>query len=102
MGNVKSQRRNYKLSTPYLLSVSSVPSKLFCLFNSVMSASFAASSASVGRLRLIGGVTPSHWRLCCCAAMSNVVVREVICRGETEFRYCCDDGNPVNLERVSS
>ena len=43
---------------PYLRSVSSEPSKLFCLFSSAISASLAASSASVGKFSDTGGVTP--------------------------------------------
>ena len=44
--------------TCYLRSVSSRPSKLFCLFSSAIRASLAVSSASVGKLCDTGGVTP--------------------------------------------
>ena len=43
---------------PYLRSVSSEPSKLFCLFSSAIRASLAASSVSVGKFWDTGGVTP--------------------------------------------
>ena len=45
----------------YLRSVSAGLSKLFWLFSSEISSSFAASSSGVGRTVEIGGVTP-HWR----------------------------------------
>lgn len=50
-----------EFETKYRFSVSSLPSKLFCLFSSAIRASLAASSASLGRPVDIGGVTP-HWR----------------------------------------
>lgn len=42
----------------YLRSVSSVASKLFCLFSSAVKASLAIRSSGVGSIVDIGGVTP--------------------------------------------
>lgn len=53
----------------YLLSVSSLLSKLCWFLSSVIRASFAAISAGVGRVIEIGGVTPL-WRVCAVAMMN--------------------------------
>lgn len=54
----------------YLLSVSSLLSKLCWFLSSVIRASFAAISAGVGRVIEMGGVTPL-WRVCPVAMMNK-------------------------------
>lgn len=70
---------------PYLRSVSSELSKLFCLFSSAMRASFAANSESVGRLCEIGGVTPHCF---CVAAMIQSYLPSVRMSSEDRGASC--------------
>ena len=46
----------------------------------------------------MGGVTPSHWRPCCCIAMVNIMVCSV--QFDTETELLLSEGSPRIVVRI--